>query len=153
MIDQPTLRTLAARFRTGLERFLVRRPDVNLSTNFLNPTRGRFPLDCCKASSFMFGEYLSLTEGAEDLRYVWGCGRAETHGWLEYRNLIVDITPDQFPDQHERIIVAPVGTSPWHSTFANQQSTLFSLKRSHPFVRYTREVIAELANDEVPRDR
>lgn len=126
---------------------------MNLSTNFFNPTRGRFPLDCCKACSFMFGEYLSLTEGAEELRYVWGRRGTETHGWLEYGNLIVDFTPDQFPDQDEQVIVAAVGASPWHDTFASQESTPFSLKRSHPFVRYTREVIAELADGEARRNR
>ena len=41
--------------------------------------------------------------------------RFTTHAWLSQRNLIIDITSDQFTENEESVMV--LATSSWHDTF------------------------------------
>lgn len=50
--------------------------------------------------------------------YVWGMLGEQSHAWLEYDGLIIDITADQFDEVSEPIIVT--SDRSWHSQFKGQ---------------------------------
>lgn len=136
----------ATAFRTELERYYRRNPDVSHSTNFHNPTRGRFPLDHCKAAAYMFGEYLTNHCGVDSdlVSYVWGTRNDETHGWLMYDGWIVDLTPDQFEDEERKVIVNTEGDSTWNQSFSDLSKHPFNLRRNHDFVEVADEIARRL---------
>lgn len=136
------LRKKALAFRDELENYYRRNPDVNHSTNFLDPTRGSFPLDHCKAASLMFGEYLSNHCGidSDQLNYARGTRNDEIHGWLIYDGWIVDLTSDQFDNEERKVIVEAEGDSTWHKSFDNISKYPFNLRRDHDFVEVAGEI-------------
>jgi hypothetical protein len=132
----------ACRFRLGLEDYYRRNPDVNHTTNFLDPSRGKFPLDHCKAASFMFGHYLLTFCSVEKdrLYYVWGARDKNTHGWIEYDGWIVDLTADQHEDETRPVIVEKIEDSLWHQNFLGQSKYVFNLASGHKFCRVSEEI-------------
>ena len=141
-LSKTDLETEALRFRSALEKFLQRHPEINLSTNIFDPTRGKFPLDCCKATAFMFGHYLSSKVGRAELSYAWGQRGQDTHGWLQHNGYIIDLTADQFEDEVPPVVVEKIGESTFHTTFKPHRVCPFDLEAGHKFERYADEVIA-----------
>lgn len=142
-MSREQLYSVALAYRGAIERYLQSHPQVNLSTNWSNPERGSFPLDCCKAASFLFGQYLLDNEMAErrDLAYVWGSRKErvgsreveETHGWLRCFGFFVDLTPDQFEGIEVPVIVARPEESVLHASFRGYRPFPFSLREDHEF--------------------
>lgn len=133
-------------FRSALEEYLRQHPEVNLSTNVFNPLRGRFPTDCCKATSFLFGHHLSKLVDRKEIKYVWGQRADGDHGWLQHNGYIVDLTADQFDGEDRSVIVVPEGTSPLHQTFEPQFTYPFEPTPGHKF----EEMAEEIANLMMP---
>lgn len=142
MPSESDLERFGLRFRRALERYLRDNPEVNLSTNWVNPTRGSFPLDCCKATSWMLGLVLSKTLGLAGLQYVCGERGSESHGWLQCGDLLIDLTADQFDDQNREVIVTQVNDSTWHDSFRPHHHHPCSLRSGHVLIRRAEEVLA-----------
>ena len=105
------VRDLAQRVRTALQSIpLTERPE-----EFSN-----FPKGACGSSSLILGAVL-VDNGHTNFIYV--CGERPSpddtqivsHAWLADRDLVVDITADQFNDAPEALVVA-IGSS-WHKSF------------------------------------
>ena len=149
MLSESHLRTLATRVRLAIEQHLRANPDINLSTNFINPTRGSFPLDSCKATSHILGYVFVRLEEANPagLQYVWGQRGLETHGWLQSGEFIIDLTADQFDDENRSVVVVQRDLSPWHDSFKPHYWTPFSLRSTSPLVITAEAVMALLGSD------
>ncbi|MGG0793795.1 hypothetical protein ABE137_07285 [Brevibacillus laterosporus] len=77
----------------------------------------RFPIGCCGDSSKLFSKFLS-SKGIKAY-YVWGIRDDEySHAWLEYDDIIIDLTADQFDEVHEEVVVTK--NRDWHSQFEIQ---------------------------------
>ncbi|MCX9133415.1 hypothetical protein OKS68_13130 [Aeromonas veronii] len=74
----------------------------------------KFPLGACGAISDILAEYL-YKQGIQEIEYVSGEHRQNSHAWLEIAGYIIDITADQFPDCNEPVIVTDDHT--WHHHF------------------------------------
>ena len=75
-----------------------------------------FPRGWCGCVSRVLGAWLSEKYPNEKFYYV--CGRRNgTHAWIEYDEIILDITADQFEDCNEEIIVKPYVESQFHQSF------------------------------------
>jgi hypothetical protein len=133
----------ATRFRTALEKYLRLHPDVRLTTDFLNPWRGEFPVDCCKSTSVMFGHHLTRMVGPDRLALTNGVRGNVIHAWLRVGDYFVDLTADQFDGESRRVIVEHVEASPWFSSFAQQQSFPFdTFSQTHGSFYRSAEVAA-----------
>lgn len=76
-----------------------------------------FPRGCCGDTSNLFAKYLS--KKGIDALYVWGINQNDySHAWLEYRGVIIDLTADQFPEIHDKVIVSK--ESDWYKQFTMQ---------------------------------
>lgn len=145
-MNNSELHQKASAFRGELDQYYDRNPGVNHSTNFMDPARGRFPLDHCKAAAIMFGEYLINHVGVDSdlVSYAWGERDNESHGWLIYDGWIVDLTADQFNDEKRSVIVAPAEDSEWHQSFGKPSVHPFGLRRGHDFVQVAAEIADRL---------
>ena len=70
-----------------------------------------FPRDCCNHVSFLLARYLR-EQGLGSSRYYFGNRKQqadppgiETHGWLQFGDVIVDITADQLRGENRPVIV------------------------------------------------
>ena len=143
-LSKPALDAIGQRFRRAIELWLAENPETVLSTNFAAASVAAFPIDCCKATSYMLGHYLSRTIGVEHLPYVWGTRDGDTHGWLCCDGYFIDLTGDQFPDQPHPVVVACQEESQWHWTFLPHKMYEFSLRSDSPLVGYATEVAKHL---------
>lgn len=66
---------------------------------------GNFPYGSCGSSSDILAEYL-IEKGAQNVEYVYGERDNYSHGWLEIKGLIIDITGDQFEDGVEGVYIS-----------------------------------------------
>jgi len=74
-----------------------------------------FPLGSCDDAALLLGKYLEQNNCGE-FDCVSGKRGTQTHAWLVNANgVIVDITSDQFDENHEAVIVSR--ESAWHKTF------------------------------------
>lgn len=99
-----------------------------------------FPRGACGDTSLVLGAFLADV-GFREFEYVYGVidredGSISTHGWLQWKNLIVDITADQFADVNEAVIVED--ESAWHRRYRISQRTLGD------FRQYPVEQVVEL---------
>ncbi len=140
LLSQSTLLDIGHRFRRAIESYIAGHPEIVLSTNFAATPSASFPKDCCKATSFMLGHYLSQQIGTDRLRYVWGTRDGETHGWLLCDGHFVDLTGDQFSDQLCAVIVERPEQSVWHGTFRPHNIHELSLRSDSPLVSTAVEV-------------
>ncbi|MGG5412752.1 hypothetical protein [Edwardsiella tarda] len=67
---------------------------------------GRFPKGSCETSSLLLGKILSDQFPYENIYFVQGENRLneETHFWVQARDLIFDITADQFQEIRQPMI-------------------------------------------------
>lgn len=99
------LRLLASRFRSAI---LLCAPEC------LPAPLKRFPQGACGYVAPLLGHYLS-ENGCGRYEYVLGERMGHSHAWLGRRQLIIDITADQFDDNEDAVIVAE--SSEWHDSF------------------------------------
>lgn len=85
----------------------------------------RFPRGCCKVTSQLLGRHLVQTCEIGPIEFVGNARRAacdghpfQTHFWLEHRDVIIDVTADQFSNAPGRIIVT--NDRSWHDTFSGR---------------------------------
>ena len=133
---------IANQFRKGLEEYIRLHPEITFSTNFMDPLKGKFPTDHCKATSFAFASYLmtELDFPKSNISYVWGKRGLETHGWLQCGDLFVDLTADQFSDNHNPVFIISAISSEWHATFNPVKKYPFELREGHPIRKMAKEV-------------
>ncbi|NEU09784.1 hypothetical protein GZH53_15765 [Flavihumibacter sp. R14] len=56
--------------------------------------------------------------GYEGVKYVYGWRGDSSHGWLEYKGFIIDITADQFPEfKKESVLIIKKEKSSLHKEF------------------------------------
>lgn len=75
-----------------------------------------FPRGWCGCVSRVLGAW--LTDSFQDNEFFYICGnRSGSHAWIEYGEIILDITADQFDDCDDAIIVKPNKESMFHRSF------------------------------------
>lgn len=122
----------ATRFRTATEEYVRLHPEDRFATDFVNPFRGSFPVGCCKSTSWMLAHHLTRLGEPDDITFVAGERAWETHIWLVVDGFIVDLTADQFTDEHRPVIVVADGVSAWHDTFKPHRVFPFDVPSHHP---------------------
>jgi hypothetical protein len=88
----------STRFRKAIDRYIYGSPHRFLA---------KFPSGCCKTTSFLLARRL-VEQGFGKAKYVWGdrsIDHSSSHGWLQFDNLIVDITADQFESGNPSVTV------------------------------------------------
>ena len=111
------IRALARRFRAALERTNFQDCGLALS---------RFPKDCCHHAAkllglFLFDQGFGLSGSTAGRHPVTDA----EHVWLRRGDLDIDITADQFPEIHHKVIVRRC--SKWHASFKAVQFRLSDL--------------------------
>ena len=81
-----------------------------------------FPKGWCGCLSRVLGAELSRKYPAEDFHYVCGelyysNGDWTSHAWVRYKDWILDITADQFPEINEPIVITHTSDSMFHAKF------------------------------------
>ena len=100
------LKRLATEFRVAIE-------NCERVRAFIATFR-RFPHGSCGEAILLLAKYLE-ENGCGTFDYILGNRDGYSHAWLQQRNIIVDITADQFDDNHDPVIVG-VDNS-WHCQF------------------------------------
>ena len=100
------LEMLAKDFRDAIE--IMGKDDLNGSEHFKD-----FPSGCCGDTSELLSIYLKESE--INTIYVSGEKGSQSHGWLEYKDYIIDITADQFSDVDDKVIIT--NNRSWHDQF------------------------------------
>jgi hypothetical protein len=77
----------------------------------------KFPKGSCGDVAPLLGKFL-IDHGLGESTYMLGKRGKWSHAWLQFDNLIVDITADQFDDQSKSVIVTT--NSEWHDQFKGQ---------------------------------
>lgn len=78
-----------------------------------------FSKGCCGNASQDFLLHRLKKAGFVNTVYVNGwCEKYKSHGWLEYKGYIIDITADQFPEIKEPIVIVKKEESEFHKQFA-----------------------------------
>lgn len=99
----------ARRFRSAIERCDARRLPITLAD---------FPGGACGDAALLLAKHLQLAV-IWPLMYVCGwmamAHRNQSHAWLEYGDLIIDITADQFEGISDPVIVT--ADRAWHGRF------------------------------------
>lgn len=87
---------------------------TNLPVTFRN-----FPRGACGDTCEVLAEILKDL-GHGTFRYVAGrCENGNSHAWLQYDSVIVDITADQFDEISEPVYLGPLNS--WYQSFEVQQ--------------------------------
>jgi hypothetical protein len=76
-----------------------------------------FPHGACGTASNILANYLQVN-GFGGLDYVCGWRGGFSHGWLEWKGFIIDITADQFGDGMGPVVVTQ--DRKWHSRFSDE---------------------------------
>lgn len=102
-ITKSKLASLAVHFR-----FLIEKADkAKLPVTFRN-----FPKGCCGDTCLLLIRFLH-DNGYKNLQYVAGWNKDQSHAWIKYANIYLDITADQFGQ--DKIIVTE--KSEFHERF------------------------------------
>jgi hypothetical protein len=90
------------------------------SEKFINSSWfNNYPRGCCGDTSDLFSKYLN-SKGIEVI-YVWGFKGEQSHAWLEYHDIIIDLTADQFPDVNEEVVITKRRN--WYDAIAIQNKS------------------------------
>lgn len=122
---------LATTFRKGLER------NKHILTL---PTLENFPKGSCGDASLLLARFLNES-GCGNFDYVLGQRNNHSHAWLEQRDLIIDITADQFNDNRNKVIVTT--DNYWHKKFNGRIEHIADINR---YDDYTKRVLLENYN-------
>jgi hypothetical protein len=125
-----SLNKLATEFRAAIERC----PRDRLPIGFRE-----FPAGACGDASLLLARYLE-ENGHTGFFYVLGMRNGGFHAWLSKDGLVIDITADQFSDQHQAVIVALA--SRWHGSFRVDRRDEFP----ENFGKWDKAAAATLAN-------
>ncbi|MGF1689690.1 hypothetical protein [Photobacterium kagoshimensis] len=108
------LEQLATEFRDAIDRLIA--SDTSISTYGF---KARFPHGQCLNSSQMLATYLK-DKGIEDVSVISGTiGNMGSHAWVTVKDVIVDITADQFEDYiYPKVFVA--AESNLHSSYSSE---------------------------------
>ena len=107
---------LATKFRDAIEDYVQ---DATKNCISLPPSLKSFPEGSCGDTSLLLGIY--LRENGINAYYVHGergnisDSTWQTHAWLQYGRIIIDITADQFEEIKKNVIVTT--DSRWHKSF------------------------------------
>lgn len=95
-----------------------------------------FPEGACGDTSLLFGAFL-VDLGILDFKYIYGerGSKADntwtSHAWLQRKDLVIDLTADQFSDAPADVIVS--SSSTWHKQFSTERSTEADFRRWHGY--------------------
>lgn len=110
------LTSLAGIFRLAIE---------HTNRDRLPITFQKFPRGSCGDAALLLGAFLS-DQGETGFKYVLGernHGESwHSHAWIERKDIIVDITADQFPEISQAVIVTY--SSVWHRQFAIEEHNM-----------------------------
>jgi hypothetical protein len=73
-----------------------------------------FPRGSCGDAALLLAKYLEQNNCGK-FYYILGERSGKSHAWLKQRNVIIDITADQFYDNSEAVIVTTDHS--WHLSF------------------------------------
>ena len=93
-----------------------------------------FPHGCCKLSSLILGLFMKNDFELIGVEYVWGMHTEKgSHGWIEYKSTIYDITIDQFETElkNHPILVINKSLSEFHNSYQSQNRFDVFLSESH----------------------
>ena len=105
---------------------IVREAGQQISDERQIPYFPVFPSGWCGCVSRVLGAWLCRDYPGEAFYYVCGW-RGSSHAWIEYRDVVLDITADQFKDNNKKIIVTSLRDSIFHNTFQVEFKHLCSL--------------------------
>ncbi|KAA1244549.1 hypothetical protein [Aquimarina sp. RZ0] len=103
--DLSDIRRIATKFRKDI-----------CNGNIKIPFGEDFPSGCCGNASDRLKRILEC-KGFQNIRYTNGWIDKQSHGWLEYKGFIIDITADQFENITEEIIIIHKNESDFHKQF------------------------------------
>ena len=100
------LKRLAAEFRNAI----IKSQSTTLPYSLQN-----FPRGACGDASLLLGKFYQEMEVGVP-QYICGINEdGHSHAWLQFDNIIIDITIDQFNDVNEQVVVTT--NNSWHSKF------------------------------------
>ena len=87
----------------------------------ISPTfLGNFPSGACGNTNDLLSQWLK-SNGFEDIKVVFGKRGRVSHGWLEWKGEIIDITSDQFKDGLGAVYIG--ADRKFHDTFLDQKTS------------------------------
>ncbi len=93
---------------------IFRRAIIQCEPTKLYITLQNFPRGACGDAALLLAKYLE-NNGYGQFDYVLGNRDGHRHAWIQQKDLIIDITADQFEDQDCSVIVSY--NHMWHSSF------------------------------------
>ncbi len=119
------------------------------------PEKGKFPYGWCHDASLLLGAYL-VDNGFNSFQYVHGedYRTGNTHAWLVWDKLIVDITADQFSKITPPVIVSE--STHWHDRFTvigNGKCDFRQYESQPDYIRGLKEFYENMESDLFPINR
>lgn len=106
-----------------------------------------YPNGWCGIMSNSIGTWLKKKYPHKTILYICGNRKKDdvsfSHAWIKYRNIIIDVTANQFPDCKEPVIVRKERKQDFHSQFVVDASMSGKVKLSYPLLDKEKEIIAE----------
>ncbi len=117
----PKIEKTALDFRDAIERC-----SKSLGISF-----EQFPLGSCGDTVPLLGAYLTELDLGEFMYMEGHLGKPEngtwrSHAWLQHKELVVDITADQFPEIDQKVIVAV--NSEWHQSLNGESMNVANFR-------------------------
>lgn len=105
-----------SRVLNELKRIATNFRNAIIKVKDINPLlcQGDFPKGTCGDAAFLLGYHLNKL-GYEPLLYVSGYKGDDSHAWIQMKDLIIDITADQYECIDEEVIVTI--DDKWHREF------------------------------------
>ncbi len=122
--DTLRIRDLVERFRAAIE---------ECDFKLLPIAFREFPSGSCGDAALILAKYLK-ENGQEGFVYVCGMRDGHSHAWLQRDDLIVDITGDQFSDNHDPVCVSR--GSAWHAEFEIDRESSSDIDLYTDFTRF-----------------
>lgn len=110
--DINKLKALATVFRTAIEKCDFK----SLTVEFCD-----FPFGSCGDTTLLLAKYLEQNNCGK-FNYMLGERSGKAHAWLQQRNVIIDITADQFDDNSKAVIVTT--DHHWHLSFNGEAQNI-----------------------------
>lgn len=152
MKDIEKLEYYTSIFRRVIENLFRTSEEIRLKTGITE-----FPKGACYDSSCLLGQY--LFEKGINTNFVKGtlygtaeeneCSIGYTHNWLEYKDIIIDITADQFKDYDDRLVTTK---KDFHNKFENISKNKFEInlreiKKNYNLSQIYKMIIQQIENE------